>query len=371
MRNPLPYTGVDWKNFYRISTTNHTHIADEEDFSIAMARGYDLLTISNYYPSRPYYPLSSVRKNAFLRFQEHGVLRNGRFVEGPLDWNEIIREWEDELGEEERKNFPFQEGGPLFPPLPEGMLEAPNAEHHSFVDCDLIMPRGFHVTSPGSLWQSGHFDAGNKYRLKDHGYRIGAGMTWKEGFERILDSLLWEEGGGIVLNHPNYTRAPLDFLLEALDFDDRVLGIEVWNSSMPSEEVWDSILRTGRQCFGFFAPDHYNKYSCLYNPMNILLAKERTARNGMRAYRTGSFFGCLFHSGLSFEEIRFEDDVLYVRTNKDAFIRIIGAPGIIAHHRGKELAFPVTEKKEKLLFLRVKAADETMESIFSQPMFLP
>ena len=373
MRNLNPYANTDWEKFHRIRTTNHVHVhmIDLPAFHETMERGYDLLTLSNYYPSRPYYPLSSVKKNAFCAMQENGVLHNGQFVEGPLDWNSIMKEWEEELGEEERKEFPFVEGETVFPPLPEGMLEAPNAEHHSFVDCDKIMPRGFHITAPGSTWASGHFDMFRKYKLREHGYQIGAGLPWKEGFRKILDSLLWEEGGGIIINHPNYTRIPFDFLLEALDYDDRVLGIEVWNTSMSSEDIWDNVLRTGRQCFGFFAPDHYNKWSCLYNPMNILLTEERTARNGMKAYRNGEFYGCLHNTGLAFEKIIFEGDRLFVKINKEAFIQILGDPGVVAMEKTTELEYKVTDPKSKLTYLRVKAIDETLETIYSQAMFLP
>lgn len=373
MRNLNPYANVNWEECHRIRTANHVHVhtCDLPSFYETMERKYDLLTLSNYYPSRPYYPLSSVKKNSFAISQKNGVKYKDGFMEGPIFWNEIIKEWEEELGEEERKNFPFTEGECVFPPLPEGMLEAPNAEHHSFVDCDKIMPRGFHITAPGSLWASGHFDLGNKYRLKDHGYNIGAGLPWKEGFQRILDDLLWEDGGGIVINHPNYTRLPLDLLLDMLDYDDKVMGIEVWNTSMTSEELWDNVLRTGRQCFGFFSPDHYNDLSCLYDPMNILLPEKRTAHECMKAYRNGEFYGCLFNSGLAFEKISFENDRLYVKINKKAYIQILGSPGVLANIWGEEAEYPVTMPKSKIMYLRIKVTDEKMENIFSQPILLP
>ena len=371
MRNPNPYARTDWEKCERIRTTSHTHCTKPESLALILEKGYELLTLSNYYPSIPYYPLSSVRKNCFARSQKHGIQYNGQYIEGPLDWNKIIAEWADTLPEEQRRNFPFVEGEPLFPPLPEGILEAPNAEHHSFSDCDRIMEAGFHITAPGATWASGFFDVGNKYRLKDHGYHIGAGLPWKEGFRRILDSLVWEDGGGIVINHPTHTRAPLDFLLEVLDFDDRVLGIEVWNTTLSSEAVWDSILRTGRQCFGFFVPDHFNALSKMYTPMNILLTQERTAHAGMKAYRTGSFYGCLFNSGLAFEKIVFDGGNLFVQTNKAAFIEVIGAPGVLAYSRGNELQYTLSMKKEKVVYLRVRASDGTGETIFSQPMMLP
>lgn len=371
MRNTNPYAGINWEKSHRIHTSTHNHVTKPESLACTLAKGYELLTISNYYPSKPYYPLSSVKVNTFACSQEHGVLHNGKFEEGPINWNEVISQWEDELTEEERGNFPFKEGEPLFPPLPEGILEAPNAEHHSFTDCDLIMERGLHITAPGSLWASGHFATAGRYGLKAHGYTPGAGIPWREAFRKILDNLLWEEGGGIIINHPTHTQCIFQFLLDALDFDDRVLGLEVWNTTLSSEGVWDSVLRTGRQCFGFFVPDHFNKLSRMYNPMNILLTEERTARACMKAYREGAFYGCLLNTGLGFEKISFEGDTLTVQTNKEAFIEVIGFPGVLAYARGKEIKYTLAMKKEAVVFLRVRAFDETGERIFSQPIILP
>ena len=369
MRNPNPYAQTDWEKNERIHTTTHTHLINQELLDIALEKGYELLTLSNYYPSVPYYPLSSVKVNSFCGCQKWGIRYKDEFIEGPINWNEIIAEWKDILPEEQRRNFPFAEGEPVFQPLPEGILEAPNAEHHNFIDCYFI-ERGFHVTAPGAMWASGYFDVRNKYLLKDHGYQNGSGLPWKEAFRRILDSLKWKDGGGIIINHPASSRIPLDFLLEVLDYDDRVLGIEVWNTSLSSEGIWDSILRTGRQCFGFFVPDHYNDRSMMYNPMNIVLPEERTAYACMKAYRTGSFYGCLFNSGLAFEKIVFDGERLFVKTNKDAFIEVIGSPGVLAYSRGNELAYSLSMAKEKIVYLRVKASDGTGETIYSQPMML-
>ncbi len=41
-----------------------------------------------------------------------------------------------------------------------------------------------------------------------------------------MGGLIDPEGGGITLNHPG---GKMDTYLEMLDFDSRVLGLEVWN----------------------------------------------------------------------------------------------------------------------------------------------
>ncbi len=147
----------------------------------------------------------------------------------------------------------------------------------------------------------------------------GTNRPWRDVFRAALDGepgkdgggggLLYPGGGGITLNHPSGKR---DQYLEMLDFDPRVLGIEVWNqlasgfgsdrgyvSSMaapPSHfyQLWDDILKTGRRCWGFFVKDH-NSYGrgrniLLSPPLAGLSPREREAAL-LRSYRKGTFFG--------------------------------------------------------------------------------
>jgi hypothetical protein len=97
-----------------------------------------------------------------------------------------------------------------------------------------------------------------------------------------------------------------------LDFDPRVLGIEVWNQltsgfgssrgfydqsggpNLHFYQLWDDILRTGRRCWGFFVKDH-NTYG---RGRNVLLVPKLDAMStieresaALRAYRQGAFFG--------------------------------------------------------------------------------
>ncbi|HWL52714.1 MAG TPA: hypothetical protein VNQ90_09780 [Chthoniobacteraceae bacterium] len=134
----------------------------------------------------------------------------------------------------------------------------------------------------------------------------GMNRPWREAFRAVLDgeSLggchqpgLEEREGGLTLNHPVE-----DFrhYLPMLDFDPRVLGVEVWNyrrgfgSPLSFYQVWDDILRTGRRCWGFFVKDH-RMYE---RGRNILLVPKGKASSpgerekaALRAYRRGAFFG--------------------------------------------------------------------------------
>jgi hypothetical protein len=150
----------------------------------------------------------------------------------------------------------------------------------------------------------------------------GSNRPWREVFRAALDGetvddtlrggLLHPDGGGITLNHPTGKR---DDYLPMLDFDPRVLGIEVWNqltsgfgsnrgfyesggSDAPDHflRLWDEILATGRRCWGFFVKDH-NTYGrgrnvLLVPPLDSLDPSAREA-SALRAYRSGTFFGAV------------------------------------------------------------------------------
>ena len=132
-RNPKPYSGIDWSKAHQIKTTTHGHCTNQHMLDIYLKRGFEFLTISNYYPSAPTYPGKEVRNDRHRVQQDFPVMVNGTRTNGPFKWNEIVGAWIDELPEEQRKQLPFSSTRPLFKSWPEGLLEAPNAEHHSFV----------------------------------------------------------------------------------------------------------------------------------------------------------------------------------------------------------------------------------------------
>ena len=132
-RNRHPYKDVDWSTALQIKGTTHVHCKTQEDLDVILARGLGFLTLSNYYPSAPWWPLAKMTKDYFRLHHEHAVMVNGKRVEGPFDWNAIVGKWIKELPPELQAEFPFKEGEKLFKPLPEGVLEAPNAEHHNFL----------------------------------------------------------------------------------------------------------------------------------------------------------------------------------------------------------------------------------------------
>ena len=131
-RNRRPYSGLDWTKVQRVKTTSHGHCTNQKMLDAYLKRGFGLLTMSNYYPSAPYVPAAKMTAGYYRLHHEHPVMVNGTRTDGPFDWNQIISGWKDKLEPKVAKGFPLREGGKLFKPLPEGVLEAPNAEHHGF-----------------------------------------------------------------------------------------------------------------------------------------------------------------------------------------------------------------------------------------------
>ncbi len=150
------------------------------------------------------------------------------------------------------------------------------------------------------------------------GLSQGVHRPWRDAFRAALDGtgvdkhgkrvegLLYPDGGGITINHP--ASKSIDGYLEMLDYDPRVLGIEIWNErgkfgfgplrdgeTMLYYRHWNEILATGRRCFGFFVKDHGKPRgrNVLVLPGKAGRSREEREHDALRAYRKGCFFGSL------------------------------------------------------------------------------
>lgn len=369
-----PYQDVDWGKGAQIHGTTHMHCTTAKHLRNVLAQGMEFVTISNYYPSRPYYPLAEIRENQEQCGQQGGI-KNGAYTKEYLDFNEIIGKYAAELSPEIRSEIPFRPGKLLFPDLPDSLLEAPNAEHHYFSDATIFL----HITSPGAMLTSGNFDLHHKFQLEEHGYPLGMPVPWKEGFREIFDSLIIPDGGGIIINHPSWSHLPMGYLEELLDFDPRVIGIEIYNHgchpwrSAESLTEWDQLLSTGRRCFGFCVPDHSTKHGEWWG-RTILLPEERSAESCLRAMRLGRFYGAARGGvGLRFEEIRFDGSTLYARCNRPVYFQLLSKSGVADElYDSVEYRFTLPESaRETYVFLRLTAGEpEKEEVLFAQPILL-
>lgn len=367
--NRRPYTGVDWANAFQIRTTTHGHCDNQSRLDAYLARGFEFLTISNYYPSVPFCPVEDIREFQFHVRQDFPVVVRGKRTDGPFDWNAIVSRWKDKLPEKQRKQFPFRLGRKLFKPLPPGILEAPNAEHHYFLDPvtrkEMIR---LHINSPGSAFASGTFDKRNMFMSHKRGWCYGSGEPWTIAVDRMLAGLIDPLGGGVTINHPVWTKMDYDFPSKMLDYDSRVLGMEVIHGkTYNSESYWDYTLGTGRQCYGFFVPDW-----SLWRGCNVLLVKERTVEACLRAYRQGNFYGAIHGGKVKFTNISFDGRVLEATTDAPVRYELISAKGKIAEKTDTGFSFKVPDTAKGHVYFRLRAAatDDSGEILYSQPFMV-
>jgi hypothetical protein len=383
-RNRNPYKGVDWATAQQIRGTTHVHCKTQEDLETILKR-IEFITLSNYYPSAPWWPLAKMTENYYRVHHDFPVMVNDKRVEGPFDWNKIVGKWVKELPSELQAQYPFKEGKPLFKPLPEGVLEAPNAEHHAFKLDNGRSARNLHMNAPGSTFASGTFDQWQKRMFQTGvrgGYNFGSGEHWKKAIDRMIAGLIYPDGGGVTVNHPKWSAYNREFMLKLLDYDPRVLGIEVIEGGHSNcETYWDWVLATGRQCFGFFVPDHSIRREDGSFGVNVLLTPERTVEACMRAYRQGNFYGALRGLGeLRFKRITFKGTTVSAETDRPADIRVITALGTVKEvKKGTSINWTVEPpprsggpRESVHTFARIKACavDGSGEEIFSQPYML-
>ena len=113
-----PYHDVLFADDTKVKTTTHDHCGNQTVLNKLLAKNLGAVALSNYYPSVPWYPLS-----------EHNMSAGS------------------------------------------GVVEIPNAEHHSFTDNS-----SFHVNAVGSTFESG----------KPSGQTpIGVNDTWKNGIIKM------------------------------------------------------------------------------------------------------------------------------------------------------------------------------------------
>lgn len=380
-----PYDGVDWKSVIKVPSATHLHMKEQSALDHGYRSGLRHFPISNYYPSAPY--IATTRLSDFKLHQTWPVKRNGVTIEPPINWNKLIT-WRDELKEPFRSSLPFTETELVFPHIPDDVILSNNAEHHGFTNGN---PR-CHICAPGSSFSSGTFDVkGRNYRLPEHGIPIGFGGTWQQAFTEMLKLLDYPDGGGIIIAHPAWLSGLSDQqVFEMLDFDQRVLGIEIYNhgeqirdwTKKPADELppepepgfalklWDRILSTGRRCWGFCVPDHGVEKGGDWQGRSVLLVSRFSERHCLRAYRNGNFYGCLKDNGLTVTDFQATKTEVKLQTNQTAKITFITNKGIAKSVTGTSAtyAIPTNDGKPDVVYVRVEISDESGERLFLQPV---
>lgn len=376
-----PYEHVVWGSAQRVPSATHMHLMSQAHLDNGYRFGIRHFPISNYYPSVPYD--AKTRQSDFRLKQWWPASRDGRQIDPPINWNDIV-DWPEELEEEYRQLLPFEETSPVYDSVPEDVILSHNAEHHGFSNSNA------HICSPGSSFASGTFDVHANYHLNSHGFPVGFGGTWEEGFQGMLKGLDYPDAGGITINHPTwFSRFRDEQVFKMLDFDPAVLGIEIYNNYSgrknwfenpdyvaPDEEqgfslnLWDRILKTGRRCWGFCVPDHSVCGNENWNGRSVLLVSEFSEYDCLRAYRLGQFYGCMQDSGLTIEEFDVSESEASVKLNSSARVRFVSDRGVLLDVVGKSAScnLPQVDGKANLIYLRIEVLEDSGERLFLQPV---
>lgn len=242
----------------------------------------------------------------------------------------------------------------FFTNIPGNIVASPNSE------------KVYTVEYGGNI----HFNALGSF-AEGHGHTLKNKVPWKTAFDEIFDQLQYPDGGGVTLNHPVYPESNPESIysfMEMLDYDERVLGIEIYNDHIQHLACWDEILSTGRRCWGFAVVDWYDASdeSSTYGS-SILLVPALTEEDCLRAYRNGEFYAQLKDKGLRFTSLKCEDGVVSVSVNRETIINFISTDGeIVKSVVGTEASYVVSEDD---VYVRVEAmeADDNTSRIFSNP----
>ena len=85
------------------------------------------------------------------------------------------------------------------------MLEAPNAEHHTFLMDDGRVDPYIHLNGLGSFYKSGNIDKYKRYGTRSLGYCSGTGEHWRTSMDRMVKELMFADGGGVTIIHPSWS----------------------------------------------------------------------------------------------------------------------------------------------------------------------
>ncbi|MHC1786141.1 MAG: hypothetical protein AB9880_03650 [Christensenellales bacterium] len=261
------------------------------------------------------------------------------------------------------RHFPgvhYQPSSPTYPlssfyaSVPGDVLGAPNSEKVEFSNASV------HINALGSTYSS----PGHNWDIPTD----GPYLTWQEKFDNIFAALQFANGGGITINHStNYTE-----ICKMLDYDDRVLGMEIYNNSAVVGEgvnydaylsIWDRVLKTGRRCFGFCVVDWpIDAYEPLYGS-SMLLTDAFTEQALLEAYRDGAFYGIINDTGLRFTELSATDSLVTVGVNRSSTINFITERGVTKAVTGTSATYDVSGNT----FVRVDVLESGWSRMFSNP----
>lgn len=307
-----PYSGIDLGTVERIQSVSHQHLSHSSDeltrsnFNTIYGTGVRHFAISRYRPSLITYPFDYT-DGSFV------------YVNNPFD--------STDSPETLKENYSCTVD------IEDDVIGSPNAEHLY----PLLLWNGswnkwnsVHMNGLGSTFESG------LKPVESTGYgNEGLGISYSKAIDAILKKLQYPDGGGVIINHPNWTNNNKHFdfdvprfIEDCLDLDQRVLGTDIISGGKQTAleyqtGVIDSILATGRRCWIFCQGDWNLKRGRneLLIPSGLSGAEKE--HECLKAYRNGAFFGRYGNSNLSITSIGYSDGTFAMTADNADGIAVI------------------------------------------------
>ena len=322
-----PYADTNWITCKRIVGVTHQHLSHsmtgftpQSAYDDIYSTGVKLFAISRYRPSITTYPFD---------------YDNGTFVyvANPFTSTDDINTLKQEY------SFTVNMASDVI-----GILNAEQVYPYIYINGVQKKWNNIHINSLGSTYESGTVPN------PDTGYKSGVGlnMSYEDAYDNILANLQYSDGGGIIVNHMNWTDETrsvdydiVRFVMDSLDYDERVLGTDMVEgghqySIAPNTERIDTILSTGRRCWIFCQGDWNRQYgrNVLLLPSNFdNLTKAEQEHECLKAYRNGSFYSRLSNTNLDITSLSYENGVYSISVaNADKIV--ITVDGVATEYNG-------------------------------------
>ncbi|GIV19205.1 MAG: phosphotransferase [Armatimonadota bacterium] len=252
---------------------------------------------------------------------------------------------------------------------PDDMLDAFVRRGYDFValtDHDVVaLPNEQHP--PQIL-----FLPGVEHSAQQHILRINVASTLPHdlSYQSVID-LTVQEGGLVILNHPNWGENFDHWRDTQLLHLERYHGIEIYNNvieylegSSYALDRWDRLLSAGKQVWGYANEDTHRtlQIGSAWNAVNV---RERSKEAVLEALKEGRFYAS---TGVVIEEITVEDSIYRVRTQNARELRLVTLQGqVIERVSGSQAVFSLSKAR---IYARVEALGEGQARAWTQPVFL-
>lgn len=253
--------------------------------------------------------------------------------------------------------------------LPDDTLEACARRGYDFValtDHDV-------VASPNEPYHPEIlFLPGVEHSAQQHVLRVNVTTTLPRdlSYQSVIDLTL-QEGGLVILNHPNWGEN-MDHWRDAQLLQlERYHGIEIYNNvieylegSPYALDRWDRLLSEGKQVWGYANEDTHRtlQIGSAWNAVNV---RERSKEAVLDALKEGRFYAS---NGVVIEEIVVEDGIYRVSTRNARELRLITLHGqVVERVSGAQATFSLSRAS---VYARVEAIGEGQARAWTQPVFV-